>query len=69
MSRSRIGGALDMHALALLADRDRHRPLDAPTLRAAAVELSRRGRTPRDIAASLGLSEAAVRQLLSWERA
>jgi transposase len=39
--------------------------LDRETLRAAAVELSRRqGLKPRDIAELLGVSEAAVRDLL-----
>lgn len=64
MTRRTIGGRLDLDALARL-----HRPADAPTLRAAAVEMTRSGLTARDIASSLGLSEAAVRQLLSWEEA
>lgn len=51
------------------AARDRHRPMDTPTLRAAAVEMARSGLTARDIASSLGLTEAAVRQLLAWEAA
>jgi DNA-binding NarL/FixJ family response regulator len=66
MSRSTIGGPLDWRAL---YGRSRHRPADAPSLRAAAVELARRGLPARDVAASLGLSEAAVRQLLAWEAA
>jgi DNA-binding NarL/FixJ family response regulator len=49
--------------------KERYRPHDAPTLRAAAVELSRRGLLARDIASVLGLTEFAVRQLLAWERA
>jgi DNA-binding CsgD family transcriptional regulator len=60
MSRSR----LTLAALALLSGRDRHRPLDPATLRAAAAELRSRGLTHRDIAAALSLSEPAVRQLL-----
>ena len=43
---------------------DRHRPVDRAALRAAAVELAARGLTPRDIAAALRLSEAAVRGML-----
>ena len=39
-------------------------PPDRATARVAALELARRGLTPRDIAAALRLSEAAVRQLL-----
>ncbi len=42
----------------------RHAPTDRATLRAAAVELRARGLTSRDIAATLRLSEAAVRDLL-----
>lgn len=64
MTRRTIGGHLDVDALARL-----HRPADAPTLRAAALEMARSGLTARDIAASLGLTEAAVRQMLSWEEA
>ena len=60
MTRHAIGGRLDLDALARL-----HRPLDAPTLRAAAVELRSRGLTEQDIAAALGLTPAAVRQLLA----
>lgn len=63
---SNIGGPLDYAAL---TGRDRHRPQDGPTLRAAAVEMARSGLLPRDIASSLGLTEAAVRQLLAWQAA
>ena len=41
----------------------KHRPPDRRTLRCAAAELAARGLTYRDIAAALGLSEAAVRIL------
>lgn len=41
-----------------------HRPLDRDALRAAACEMYRRGLTPSDIAAALGLTACAVRQLL-----
>jgi len=63
MSRT-IGGALDYAAL---TGRDRHKPVDAATMRTAVRELAARGLTPRDIASSLGLTEAAVRQLLAWD--
>jgi len=59
-----IGGTLTLEALAALAGRDRHRPADHATLRAAAVEMARSGLTARDISQALGLTEAAVRQLL-----
>lgn len=45
-------------------DRDRYRPTERTTLRSAALELSGRGLTDRDIAAALSLSESAVRALL-----
>ena len=44
--------------------REQHRPVDRDTARVAARELASRGLTPRDIAAALRLSEAAVRALL-----
>ncbi len=44
--------------------RDAHRPQDRATLRAAALELASRGLTHADIAAALGLSCGAVRDLL-----
>ena len=62
--RRAVGGQLTLEALALLAGRDRHRPSDPATLRAAAVELRSRGLTDRDIGQALGIAEAAVRQLL-----
>lgn len=43
---------------------DQPRSLDRESARAAAVELSQRGLTPRDVAAALRLSEEAVRGLL-----
>ena len=46
---------------------DRHRPVDRAVLAAAAVELAARGLTPRDIAAALRLSEAAVLELLGLQ--
>jgi predicted transcriptional regulator len=59
--RTAIPGRLDYAAL---LGREQHRPADRATLHAAAVELSRRGLTARDVAAALRLSEAAVRALL-----
>ena len=67
MTRSTVGGRLDLSALAALARADRPRqkaPLDRETARAAAVELRARGLTVHDIAAALRLSEGAVRTLL-----
>jgi DNA-binding NarL/FixJ family response regulator len=49
--------------------RDRHRPDDPQTLRAAALELRQRGLTDRDIASALRLTEPTVRQLLDREAA
>jgi hypothetical protein len=54
--------AIDLEALDLGATR--HRPADRATLHAAALELRARGLTPRDIAAALRLTDAAVRDLL-----
>lgn len=68
MTRSSIGGSLTPDALAMLAGRDRYRPLDRDAMRAAVAELAARGLTARDIAQSLSLSEAAVRQLIGEER-
>ena len=50
--------------LAALAGARRNQPVDRDVVRCAAVELRARGLTPRDIAAALGLTEAAVRGLL-----
>ena len=47
----------------------KHRPTDEPTLRAAALELSRHGLTPRDVGEALRLNPTAVRQLLHDQRA
>ena len=69
--------ALDCIARALrLLDHDHdlgtdaasNRPAERAVLRAAAVELAARGLTALDIAAALGLSEAAVRALLEGAR-
>ena len=48
----------------MLYGRDRHRPDDHATVRAAAIELRARGLQPRDIAPALRISEAAVRAML-----
>ena len=45
-----------------------NRPAERAVLRAAAVELAGRGLTALDVAAALGLSEAAVRALLEGAR-
>ena len=45
-----------------------NRPAERAVLRAAAVELAGRGLTALDVAAALGLSEAAVRALLEVAR-
>lgn len=47
--------------------RDRHRPQDMQALQAAARTLHAGGLTPLDIAELLGLTEAAVRELLQSE--
>jgi hypothetical protein len=64
--RDRIGGVLDLAALALLSvdAAELHRPRDEATLRVAAMELRSRGMTERDIGQALGVGETAVRQLL-----
>ncbi|MGH8227340.1 MAG: hypothetical protein ACREU3_05470 [Steroidobacteraceae bacterium] len=43
---------------------DEHKPQSRGEMRVAALEMARSGLLPRDIAASLGLTESAVRQLL-----
>ena len=63
-ARNRAAAALDLDAVALDLGSTRHRPADRAVLRAAAVELQARGLTPRDIAAALRLTDAAVRDLL-----
>ena len=60
MRRIAIPGRLDLAALGRL-----HRPADRATLRVAAVELARRGLTPGDISATLGITEPAARLLLA----
>lgn len=54
-----IGGQLTLEALARL-----HRPSNAQTLRAAAVEMRQRGMGFADIARALGIAELAARELL-----
>jgi len=51
-----------------LPGRDAHRPADQDGMRAAVRELAASGLQPRDIAAALSLTEAAVRQLLEVSR-
>jgi DNA-binding NarL/FixJ family response regulator len=60
----RIGGLLTPDAMSALYGRDRYRPLDRDTMRAAVTELAARGLTARDIAQALSLSELAARELL-----
>jgi DNA-directed RNA polymerase specialized sigma24 family protein len=43
---------------------EQHRPRDEEALRAAAIDLCRRGLTDRDISAALRIPLAAVKQLL-----
>ncbi len=62
VSRHHIGGTLDRAALAVL-----HRPTDPETMARAACALAARGFKPRDIADVLGLSKAAVTQLLKGD--
>jgi hypothetical protein len=62
--RRSIGGTLTPGALAALTGQNRYRPYHRDAMRAAAVELARRGLTARDVAAALRLSEAAVQALL-----
>lgn len=57
-----IGGRLDHNAYNLLAIT--HRPTDREGQRLAALDLARQRLTHRDIAHVLGLSEAAVAELL-----
>lgn len=64
MSSRRIGGVLNVAAMDALYGRERHRPTDRATIRAAALELRSRGLTPQDIAQALRISEAAVRAML-----
>ena len=48
--------------------RDAHRPLDRDGMRSAVHQLAAQGLQPRDIAQSLSITEAAVRQLLGEDR-
>lgn len=69
MTRSTIGGRLNLAALAALAgagqvDRRQQPAPDRETARAAAAELRARSLTPLDISQALGISEGAVRALL-----
>lgn len=64
-SRYTTGWGLDSDAVDALSGRERHKPGDTDAIRAAAREMAHSGLTARDIAASFGLTEAAIRQLLS----
>jgi hypothetical protein len=63
MSRSSIGGALDMAAYAVLAQL--HRPTDPAALAAEMRRLHGSGLTAQDIAAALRLAPDAVSKILS----
>lgn len=56
---TRVPGVLDLAALARL-----HRPTTKEGMRLAALDLVRQGNRVRDVAQVLGISEAAVRELL-----
>jgi hypothetical protein len=74
-ARRTLGGVLDLAALAALTGRDetaerhRHRPEDAQTMRAAIHELRSRGLGDYDIAAATGLSVEYVRRVLGEPKA
>jgi hypothetical protein len=61
MTRSSIGGRLDMAALAALTE---HRPSDPALLAREARGLIALGMTVSDVAQALGLTPSAVAQLL-----
>lgn len=58
-----IGGKLDLNALAMLHDRDRHRPQTHDEMRVAVHELAGRGMSIRDRARN-GLIVEQVRRML-----
>jgi hypothetical protein len=58
--RNAIGGKLDVAALRLL-----YRPTDPEALRREGLRLRRQGLHDRDLAAILGMTEAAVGELLA----
>jgi len=62
MTRNRIGGVLDLAALAVL-----HRPTEPAALRQAALDLVSQGLTVTDAAVVLKLSPPAVAALLGAE--
>jgi hypothetical protein len=53
-----------MNAIDYARRAEQHKPTDERTLRAAAVELSSRGLTPRDVGEALRLDPTAVRRLI-----
>lgn len=72
MSRARIGGVLDLHALELLSGRtsyvdraQQHRPTDAAVLAAEVRRLHGTELRPLDIATALRLAPDAVLNILS----
>jgi hypothetical protein len=65
-TRSRIGGPLNLHALAQLSRPETaHRPDDHAQLAAAARDLAAQGLTHRDIATALRLHPGQVAGLLT----
>jgi hypothetical protein len=65
MNRQRIGGTLNLSALATLAQPEHmHRPDDRQAMAAVAVDMAARGLHVRDIAHALRLAPAAVASLL-----
>lgn len=74
MSRARIGGELDLHALSVLAGHvtdgeyreraDAHRP-DADGLRSEALRMWHAGLTARDISVALRLAEPMVQEWIA----
>jgi hypothetical protein len=69
MNRSRIGGTLDMEALATLTRQaeTEHRPTDPATLRREAEHLLAIGLSVQDAAQALNLLPGALAQLLNPE--
>lgn len=65
---SRIGGPLDLEAMAALAGRELHRPRSREEFRAAVQELASRGMSDHTIASATGLAVEQVRRILGEAR-
>lgn len=63
MNRSRIGGVLDMHALAVL-----HRPRSAEAMRQAITDMAARGLGPYEIAQACEVTVDQVRRIVADHR-